>query len=288
MLLLITGTSVYSKNKKAFLADIGICTGFDNAPKLAPLGYRYVEGSVGSFLVPDRSEEEFDQLLEQVRESPLPVIACNNFIPKSLKSTGPDAVPQDIVAYAGTALRRAQKAGVKIIVFGSGGSRNIPDGFSREAAREQFTDLCSRLAPIAAQYEVTIVLEPLNTKECNFINSVSEGGEIVEAVNHPNFRLLADLYHMKMDQEGPEPLLKYGHLIEHVHIAEKEGRTAPGVHGEDFTPYFKALKEIGYTGRISIECKWNDFDKEIDQAIETIQQQANLNNQPQAGRNRKR
>lgn len=29
--------------------------------------------------------------------------------------------------------------------------------------------------------------------------SVLEGGEIVEEMNYPNFRLLADIYHMLMD-----------------------------------------------------------------------------------------
>jgi hydroxypyruvate isomerase len=45
------------------------------------------------------------------------------------------------------------------------------------------------MAPIAARYDVVVVLEPLNKKECNLINSVFEGGVIVEEVNHPNFRL---------------------------------------------------------------------------------------------------
>jgi sugar phosphate isomerase/epimerase len=63
---------------------------------------------------------------------------------------------------------------------------------------------------------------------------------------------LADVYHMLMDGEGPESIEKYGHLIEHTHIAEKEGRAAPGTHNEDFTAYFKALKDVGYKGKCQL------------------------------------
>ncbi len=239
-------------------------------------GYRYVEESVSRFLMPTKSEEEFNKLLEEAANSPLPVKACNGFIPGNLKSVGAEALHEEILQFAETAFRRAQRAGVEFIVFGSGGSRSIPDGFSREKARIQFIELGQKMAPIAQAYNVTIVLEPLNTTECNFINSVEEGGEIVKDINHPNFRLLADLYHMKMDdEEGAESIVKYGKLIKHIHIAEKQDRAVPGTYNEDFRPYFNALKKIGYKGKISIEARWKDFDSQIPVAIKTINTQIN-------------
>ncbi|MPM52974.1 hypothetical protein SDC9_99738 [bioreactor metagenome] len=87
--------------------------------------------------------------------------------------------------------------------------------------------------------------------------------------------LLADLYHMKMDDESPESIVKYGKLIKHVHIAEKEDRAVPGTYNEDFRPYFNALKKTGYKGKISIEARWKDFNTQIPVAIETIKTQLN-------------
>ncbi|HHV85067.1 MAG TPA: sugar phosphate isomerase/epimerase [Petrimonas sp.] len=254
---------------------IGICTNLANGEKMRQYGYAYVEEGVSRFLVPTKPEEEFEVLLNEAANSPLPVKACNSFIPGNLKSVGDEAVHQKILEFAETAFRRAQRAGVEIIVFGSGGSRSIPEGFSREKARAQFIKLGKEMAQIAQKYNVTIVLEPLNTTECNFINSVSEGGEIVKEINHPNFMLLADLYHMKMDDESPESIVKYGKLIKHVHIAEKEDRAVPGTYNEDFRPYFNALKKTGYKGKISIEARWKDFNTQIPVAIETIKTQLN-------------
>ena len=192
---MITLNSCISQQKKTIELELGICTNFSNAEVMETLGYTYVEESVGKFLMPNKSEEEFNEMLQMSRNRSLTIKACNNFIPKELKSVGPNAVHDNILTYVETAFRRAQIAGIEIIVFGSGGSRNIPEGFPYDEARDQFIDLCKKMAPIAEKYNVTVVLEPLNTQECNFINSVDEGGEIVKEVNHPNFMLLADIYH---------------------------------------------------------------------------------------------
>ena len=254
---------------------IGICTNLANGEKMRRHGYAYVEEGVSRFLVPTRPEEEFEKIRDESANSPLPVKVCNSFIPGNLKSVGNEIHHQDILVFAETAFRRAQQAGVEIIVFGSGGSRSIPEGFPREKARTQFIELGKKLASMAKKHNIIIVLEPLNTRECNFINSVSEGGEIVKEINHHHFMLLADLYHMKMEDESPDNIVKYGKLIRHVHIAEKQDRAVPGTYKEDFRPYFNALKKMGYAGKISIEARWRDFDTQMPAAMETIKGQLN-------------
>ncbi len=250
--------------------ELGICTGVDRHGLVKNAGFTFIEEGVRSFLVPAEPETAFSEKLEKAKASSLPVIACNSFLPGNMKSVGPDPAFSEILQFAETAFKRAKASGVKIIVFGSGGSRGIPEGFSKEEATRQFIELCKQMGPVAAKYGTVVVIEPLNKKECNFINSVAEGGEIVKAVDHPNIRLLADLYHMKMDGEGPDNIIKYGKLLRHVHIAEKEGRSAPGTHGEDFTAYFDALKKVRYKGAISIECKWEDMEKQAPVALQTI------------------
>jgi sugar phosphate isomerase/epimerase len=262
-------------SKEIKLPEVGVCTNLSNGEFLKQNGYSFIEESVGHFLMPTKNEKEFNEMLQQAQNAALPVKTCNSFIPKELKSVGPDAMHTQILEFAETTFRRAQKAGVGIIVFGSGGSRAIPEGFSHEKARDQFIELCKKMASIAQKNNITIVLEPLNTTECNFINSVMEGGEIVKKVNHPNFRLLADIYHMRMENEGPESIIQFGKLIKHVHIAEKKDRAAPGTYDEDFSPYFDALKKTGYKGKISIEARWQDFDTQIPVAIKTIEKQFN-------------
>ncbi len=274
MVVLLFATLIScSAQKDSLFSEIGVCTDITNADTLKSFGYSYIEESVGRFLVPQKSNEEFDEILQNASKSALKVKACNSFIPGNMKCVGPDAVPSQILKFADIAFNRAQKAGVEFIVFGSGASRQIPEGFSHDKARLQFISLCDSMALIANNYNVVVLLEPLNKKECNFINSVAEGGEIVKEINHPNIRLLADIYHMLVENEPPDNIIKYEYLIKHVHIAEKQDRAAPGTNNEDFRPYFNALQKAGYTGKLSVECKWNDLGQQAGTTIESIKSQ---------------
>jgi len=261
------------KDAAGFAPRIGVCTSVANAVVAKSAGCAYIEEGVRSFLVPDRPEAEFREKLALLGGSPLPVLACNSFLPESLKSVGPEARPDEIIAFAETAFRRAREAGVKHVVFGSSGSRGIPDGFDRAEARRQFVRLLRRMGPVAREYGVVVALEPLRRAECNFINTVAEGAAIVREVGDPGIRLLADIYHMLCEDEGPESILAAGPLLVHCHIAEENGRTPPGVHAEDFTGYLDALRRVGYRGGISFECRWTDIAKELPVAVKTLEAQ---------------
>jgi|GEM_PF-6114 len=256
-----TGTPQDSKPAAADVKSgirFGICTGSGYSTLLKENGYDYLEEGVQSLLAPKVTDEQFARKVAQARDAGIPIYACNGFIPAEMRVTGPEAQHDAIVEYSETVFRRAQEAGVKRIVFGSGKARQIPDGFDRQQARGQFVDLLKRLGPIAARHDVVVVIEPLRSGECNFVNTVAEATAIAREVNHPNIKVLADFYHMAQENEGPEAIVAAGAMLQHCHIAEKEKRTAPGIAGDDFTPYFKALRQIHYAGGVSIEGGWGE------------------------------
>ena len=230
----------------------------DEVAAFANAGGDYVEFGVQWFLKPQEGDAAFDDSLRIADECPLPIIAANGFLPGSLRSTGTDFDPQGILAYAAIAFARAQKIGIRHIVFGSGGSRELKDDFPADEATDQFVLLLQQMGPVAAEHQVTVVVEPLRTQECNFINTVAEGAEICRRVDHPNIQLLADVYHMMHNGETAQSIVDAGPLIKHAHLAENENRTCPGIDGTDFVPFFKAFARIGYTGSISIEGRWPD------------------------------
>lgn len=262
--------------KKEEQLPLGVCTSYSNAELIRSLGYSFVEEGVGRFLIPDEKsggDAQFERNLAAAKSVGVQVRSYTSFFPGDLKSVGPELHHEAILQRADLALKRAKEVGSVNIVFGSGGSRRIPDGFDRETAKQQHIELSRKMAPLAEKHGITISIEPLNKSETNFVNSLADGAEIVTAVNNPWFRLLCDIYHMKKDDEGPEQIRKYGKLITHCHIAEKANRTPPGVEGDDFRPYFKALKKIKYKNGLSLECRWNDFEAEVKNAIGVIQTQ---------------
>ena len=243
-------------DSQKFAPKLGVCTSITNHEIVADAGFDYIEEGVRRFLIPDKSEEEFQKNLDILKESYIPILACNGFLPGSLKSTGPETQHDEILIFAETAFRRAQIAGIKRIVFGSSGSRNYPDGFDKQEAVHQFTELLKKMGPIAQKYDVVVVIEPLRQKESNLVNRVEEAYPIAMEVNHPNIQVLGDVYHMLCENEGPESLIESRRLLAHMHLAEKEKRTAPGLMGDNFVPYLLALKQAGYEGGISIEGSW--------------------------------
>lgn len=262
-----------SHSGKPLKMELGVCTGVDNAGMVKNNGYAFFEESVARFFIPNESDEKFAENLLKLKNAGLPLDAVNSFLPGSLKCVGPDVNTEAILKYAETALRRMHLSSTRILVFGSGGSRKIPDGYDKEKAVQQFVEINKKVGPLAEKYDVTIVLEPLNYSETNLLNTVEEGIDYVNRINHPNIRLLADIYHMLKNGEPAGSIVKAGKLIKHTHIAEKENRTAPGVMGDDFRPYFKALREIKYKGKLAVECRWADMAQELPLAMKTIRDQ---------------
>lgn len=249
---------------------IGICT---NPEKIVATmaGLDYIEGSVPDLLCPREGEEKFAARLAALGAAKAPVEAANLFIPPDLKCTGPAANDEALDAFVATVMARAAKVGLRTIVFGSGGSRNVPDGFDRAQAADQLVAHMKRWGPLAAKASVTIALEPLF--DSNIVTTLAEGAGLVGRVNHPSIRLLCDTFHMIKQNDPPEAIRAAKGLIAHVHVAEGDGRGPLGAVGEDQRAYFRALKDIGYSGRVSIEATWKDFDKQLAPAVMELKKQ---------------
>lgn len=258
-LLCLAGTSCMTQHKLA-APEIGVVQNYENDSLLNAQGYCCLVESTQKILSPNNvSDQEFQMLLKKLNNLSIPLFGSNLFIPGNLKVVGPEVDEKAVLAYVETVFKRANAAGAQMIIWGSGGSRQVPDGFSRIKAKEQFVDMARKVAAVAKKYDIMLALENLNSTEVNFINTLAEALEIVKAVDHENFRLCADVYHMLKEDEAPAVITQAKGYIVYCEVAEEEGRTAPGVHGEDFKPFFNALESIGYSGKIVVECRWEDI-----------------------------
>ncbi len=233
--------------------NIGICSGPADAARWQTAGYDFIEVNVQGPLKPLAPDAEFAPELAAIRAAALPARAANCFIPGNLKITGPQVDFATLTRYVTTAMARAEAAGIRTIVFGSGGARAIPDGFDRAAAYRQLLDFGRMVGPLAAPHGVTVVVEPLNRAECNVFNDLSECAAYVREVNHPNVQLLVDSFHWAKENNTVQDILAAGPLLRHVHIATYRTRIFPGAEECDFRPFLQALRTIGYTGDISLE-----------------------------------
>ena len=244
----------------------GVCAGVDKAELLARLGYDYIElGAAGDLIPDDPNEAAWTERRRQIDAAPLRPEAFNSFV-RTGKIVGPDADAARLERYVHIALSRAAQVGGKVIVFGSGGARNVPDGFSRDTARSQILDFLGWCADAHETTGVVVVVEPLNKTESNVLNTVGEGAEYVRALNRPGVRNLADTYHMEKDGEPLTAIEESGDVLAHVHTADTD-RGAPGTGVYDHAALFQTLARAGYDRRVSIECRWDDFEREAERAL---------------------
>lgn len=239
--------------------QLGICGGPEIASAAKAAGYNYLELNTQAHLQGEADEAVFQPILEQIKNCGMPCLAANVFVPGHLKITGADVDFPRLTRYVSVVLERAERAGIRAIVFGSGGARRIPDGFDRSQAYAQLVTFGHMVAPISADHGVTIAVEPLNTGETNVLNSVREGLNYVKDVNHPAFRLLVDAYHWAKENEPAADIVTAGDWLAHAHIATYAKRLSPGAEACDFGPFFTALHQAGYDLLLSIEAGWQDF-----------------------------
>jgi D-psicose/D-tagatose/L-ribulose 3-epimerase len=246
---------------------IGFATADFKAAKAA--GFAFAEVRIREFM--KLSDDDFAGFVADCKTTGLPLTTAYWLFPADVKVVGPDIHMDQVTNYLVKALDRSQKLGVKFVVWGSGDARRAPDGFSKDVAFDQLVALGKFLAPEAQKRGMIIAAEPLRKQEANTINSGAEGLRWVEAVNHPNFQLVLDLYHMNEEKEDAAIIVKAGAHIAHMHMSNPKGRVFPLNADEfDYTPFFVALKRIGYQGTMTIETTTVDVANDGPKAIQFI------------------
>ena len=130
---------------------------------------------------------------------------------------------------------------------------NIEEGVNRAEAEEWTIDCLRKCTEFAKEYNIWLTLEPVNRYESNFINTLNEGIEFIKRVDASNLGLLADTFHMNIEEVSIyDSIIQAKGYITHVHFADSN-RWAPGCGHLDFKKVIETLKKINYQGYVSAE-----------------------------------
>jgi sugar phosphate isomerase/epimerase len=156
-------------------------------------------------------------------------------------------------------------------IIGSMQGRHSVDGIDQPTARAWLAEALEELGEFARQYNVPLIYEPLNRYETNMVNTVEQGTALLGGLSTRNVRLLADLFHMNIEEVDVAEALRAGRdAIGHVHYVDSNRRAAGFGHLE-FGPIVAALGEIGYAGYASAEClPWPDGSSAARQTIDSF------------------
>jgi sugar phosphate isomerase/epimerase len=168
--------------------------------------------------------------------------------------TSPDeAVRKWTGEYLAELARAAADLGGNILVLGSPLQRKVPAGATRAQAAEYAADSISHCLPALEKTGVRLCLEPLTPAETDFLNTAAEGVDLIRRLGHPNVRLHLDVKAMSAEAAPtPDVIRANREHTAHFHANDPNLR-GPGFGETDFVPIFRALRETGYDGWVSVE-----------------------------------
>jgi sugar phosphate isomerase/epimerase len=141
---------------------------------------------------------------------------------------------------------------------------------TRHSAALDCLEACCKAA---TKEGVTLLVEPLNRYESDYLNTVQDALDIMKQVESPNLKLLADTFHMNIEEvDIAASLRKAGSKLGLIHLADSN-RQAPGYGHLDFRGVIKTLQDIHYQGYLSFEVlPVPDPEKAAEQAIRYVKE----------------
>ena len=143
--------------------------------------------------------------------------------------------------------------GGKVMVIGSPKQRNLLPGVKRDQAMAYAAEVFMASLEIAQKRNVTLAIEPLTTKETDFLMCASEAVELIERIGHPNFRLQLDVKSMSYEYKPiPQIIRESVKHLAHFHVNDPN-LLGPGMGDIGYEPIIAALRATGYDGWLSVE-----------------------------------
>ncbi|MFW9951523.1 MAG: sugar phosphate isomerase/epimerase family protein [Candidatus Thorarchaeota archaeon] len=147
----------------------------------------------------------------------------------------------------------AQKSHSKVIIGLIRGRFKCDSNPSKE--RMNIISSLKECCQMAANQDVQLVFEPINSFEIDSFNTISQSRELLEEIGSDHLKLLIDSFHTYLEEDPIyvwEELKEVIPLVHHVHLADTT-RRAPGSGHFDFKSFLRLFKASDYSGFVSLE-----------------------------------
>ncbi|MDG1894832.1 MAG: sugar phosphate isomerase/epimerase [Fuerstiella sp.] len=144
--------------------------------------------------------------------------------------------------------------GGRVLVFGSPQQRNLLPGVTTEQAMDFAADVFRAAMPTFQERDVVLCMEPLTTKETDFVNTCADAVSLMQMVDSPSFILHQDVKAMLGAESDsvPELIHRHSDICGHFHVNDTN-LLGPGMGETDYHPILKALLDVSYQGWVSVE-----------------------------------
>ena len=133
-----------------------------------------------------------------------------------------------------------------------------PDSADPAAVEQTMVDNLKFAANAAAGTGVTVLVEPLNTRDVagTYVYTSKHGRSLVEAADSPIVKLQYDIYHMQIMEGDLAPTIDANmDVIHHFQLADNPGRNEPGTGEINYDYILPHIDGLGYEGWVGCEYK---------------------------------
>ena len=181
-----------------------------------------------------------------------------------------DSTMRDIIAAAG----EIGSTGVIMVPAFNGQKPCKPHTLE---TRAYLCEQMHELGEYALKHNTTVILEPLNRRECHYMRQVADAAAICRDSKSAGVKCMGDFWHMQEETSDYAAFLAAGpEYLQHVHVASRGTRKMPGEDGvvDNYIDGFRALKEMNYPYYVSFECGTNGKREEtVPAAVELLRAQ---------------
>ena len=135
---------------------------------------------------------------------------------------------------------------------------NRRDDISYEEQMDHVAACLRRLAPIAEENGVILIVEALNAlvdHKGYFLTRTDQTISLLKSVDSPNVKMLFDIYHQQITEGNViRNITENIAYIGHFHVADNPGRKEPGTGELNYRNILKAIHATGYDGYVALEC----------------------------------
>lgn len=240
---------------------IGVNTWVWSSPltdeNLAPLARKAAEMGFGALEMPLESAGDWApaaarEVLDGAGLTPV-VIGAMGPGRSLLARAGNVAATQE---YVRACLAAARVLGARVVA----GPFYAPTGVTWRMSDDERTSVAAELrrnlAPLvaeAAEFGITLAVEPLNRYETSVLNTVEQALEALGPLIGPGLGLALDTYHLNIEEKRPDDAIRRaGSAIAHVQVCGND-RGAVGDDHTDWPGTLAALDNAGYSGILGLE-----------------------------------
>jgi len=133
-------------------------------------------------------------------------------------------------------------------------------GMTQEQMHANVIKALKRVAPIAEDNDLTLILEPMNIRvdhKGHCLYGSKPAIDICNAVGSSHVKILWDLYHMHITEGDLCGHLREGmdaRQIAYLQLADHPGRNEPGTGEIHYNRVLKEAHNLGYRGFVGLEC----------------------------------